>query len=119
MRNDKENIIMEKSIEFALHIIDYTQKLKEAKHYDLASQLFRSGTSIGANIFEAQNASSPKDFISKMKISAKESDETRFWLTLCTRSNHIISPNEVLLTQQLEIEKILSKIIATSKRKFS
>lgn len=117
MRNDKENIIMNKSIEFSLEIIDYCQHLKEQKHYEIASQLLRSGTSIGANVFEAQNGASQRDFINKMKISAKECDETKYWLILCDRSDHIDSPKKSLFEQQLAITKILSKIISSSKKR--
>lgn len=116
MRNDKPNAVVERSIEFALQIIDYTEQLKENKHYELASQLFRSGTSIGANIHEAQNAQSKKDFIHKMKISAKEADETSFWLKLCVKSSHYKTPSEELLNKHKELVLLLSKIISTTKR---
>jgi four helix bundle protein len=83
MRNDKENLIVQLSVEFALAIIDYYELLEEARKFIVARQLLKSGTSIGANIHEAQNAESLDDFIHKMKIAAKEADETKYWLTLC------------------------------------
>lgn len=68
---ERENIIVDKTFQFALDIIDFTESLNELKKYSLSNQLFRSGTSIGANIREAQHAESELDFIHKMKISAK------------------------------------------------
>jgi four helix bundle protein len=72
MRNDKPNLIVDKTIEFSIVIIDYCEKLEQSKKYVIAKQLLRSGTSIGANVFEAQSAESKYDFIHKMKIAAKE-----------------------------------------------
>ena len=72
MRNDKENIIVDKTIDFSLLIIKYCETLDQSRKYVISKQLLRSGTSIGANVFEAQNAESKADFIHKMKIAAKE-----------------------------------------------
>ena len=76
MRNDKENIVVDKSFRFALKIIEYCEILEDNKKFVIARQLLRSGTSIGANIREAQNAESKVDFVHKIKIAAKEADET-------------------------------------------
>jgi len=114
MRNDKENIIVTKTIDFALAIINYCQSLELRRKYVIANQLLRSGTSIGGNVFEAQNAESKVDFIHKMKISAKESSETLYWLTLCEHSEGYNFDNK-LKNDLEEINKILSKIISTSK----
>src|SRR5690606_37001405 len=110
MRNDKPNLIVEKTIDFSLTIIEYCDELEKDKKIVIARQLLRSSTSIGANVFEAQNAESKADFIHKMKIAAKEASETLYWLTLCKRS---ISYNfkEPLLDNLYDIIKILSKII--------
>lgn len=81
----------------------------------IANQLLKSGTSIGANVREAQNAESKADFIHKMKIAAKEADETKYWLEL-TKHSQNYPFNESLLKQITEIEKVLSKIISTSKK---
>ena len=78
----KENIILKKSIEFSLTLIEYVEVLEANKKYIIARQLLKSGTSIGANIHEAQNAESKADFIHKVKIAAKEVEETKYWLTL-------------------------------------
>ncbi len=114
MRNDRKNVIVEKSVEFSLAIIRFTQVLEQDKKFVIAKQLLRSGTSIGANIFEAQNAESKADFIHKMKIAAKEASETLYWLILCERSETY--PFDRSLPYNLaEIIRILSRIIATAK----
>jgi four helix bundle protein len=102
------------SLEFALEMIKYAEVLEEHKKFVIANQLIKSGTSIGANVREAQNAESKADFIHKMKIAAKEADETEYWLFLCNQSQKY--PKNELLTDKLQaIIKILSKIISTSK----
>lgn len=115
MRNDKKNIVIELSIEFSLGIISFSEKLRNAKHFDLASQIFKSGTSIGANIHEAQNAESLADFIHKFKIAAKEADEVNYWLELCERSNHL--PSSDLKNELNNLIFLISKIISSSKKK--
>lgn len=81
MYND--NLILLKSFEFAKKVVLYTEKFEENKKFVIANQLLKSGTSIGANIKEAQSAESKADFIHKIKIAMKEADETEFWLFLC------------------------------------
>lgn len=112
---EKENVILNLSFVFALEIIKFTEGLEQLKKFNLANQLFRSGTSIGANVREAQNTESKLDFIHKIKISAKEAEETEFWLLLCQNSaNH---PNcESLLEAVLVLKKIMSKIIGNAKK---
>ena len=79
---EKENVILDLSFKFALDIIRFTEDLETLRKYNLANQLFRSGTSIGANIREAQSAESKADFIHKVKIADKEANETEYWLLL-------------------------------------
>jgi four helix bundle protein len=112
----KENVIINLSFEFSLKIIDFCDKLDELRKFNLSKQLFKSGTSIGANVREAQNAESKADFIHKFKISAKEVEETEYWLLLCKHSNKLPDSSH-LLTDLEPIKKIISKIIGTSKRK--
>ena len=76
------SIVQDKSFLFAQLIIRFCLNLKDQKHYELSSQLIRSGTSVGANIREAQRAESKKDFKHKLKIALKEADETKYWLEL-------------------------------------
>lgn len=111
----QDNPIVKKSFEFALSIIDFTENLFEKKKYVIGQQLLKSGTSIGANIREAQNAESKADFIHKMKLALKEADETDYWLLLCQSSKHY--PDTTKLLSELNvILKILNKIISTSKQ---
>jgi four helix bundle protein len=114
MNSNKDNIILNKSFEFALKIIDFCELLEENKKFIVARQLLRSGTSIGANVREAQNAESKIDFVHKIKIAAKEADETEYWLLLCKESKSY-PENPGLLFEIREIMKILAKIIITSK----
>jgi four helix bundle protein len=114
MRNDKKNIIVEKSFQFALKIVLYCELLEDRKKFVLSRQLLRSGTSIGANVREAQNAESKADFIHKIKLAAKEADETEYWLLICKNSPSYPFNDELLRDIQ-ELIKILSKIISTSK----
>lgn len=91
--------------------------MEQLKKYNLSNQLFRSGTSIGANINESQHAESKADFIHKLKISTKEAEETKYWLLLCQHSKNY--PNcDNLIIQIESIIKVLSKIISTSKNQF-
>jgi four helix bundle protein len=117
MNNEKiqSNPIVNQTLEFALLINKYTDKLRELHHWDLGRQLFRSGTSIGANVWEAQNSESKADFVHKMKISAKEANETLYWLLICSKSENY--PDCSHLLDKLEsVNKILSAIIATTKK---
>ena len=112
----KPNLIAEKSFAFALELIEYSELLRSRRKYEMSSQLFRSGTSIGANISEAQNAESKADFVHKFKIAAKEGEETRFWLKLCLSSEYYPNPPKIILKEIDEIMLVLSKIIGSAKR---
>ena len=109
-----ENIILKKTIEFSLAIIEYSELLEAQRKYVIARQILKSGTSIGANVHEAQNAESKIDFIHKFKIAAKEVEETKYWLILCENSKTYPSC-EHLVSSLREIDKIITKIISTSK----
>jgi four helix bundle protein len=105
MRNDKENVIVDKTIQFSLAIVKYCEALEQGRKFVIAKQLLRCATSIGANVFEAQNGESK---------AAKEASETLYWLILCERSeSYHFDPK---LRENLdEITRILSKIISTAK----
>ena len=107
---------MKLTFEFALEIIGFSEEIRKSNRFGMASQIFRSGTSIGANIREAQNAESKADFIHKFKISAKETDELQFWLELCKSSEFYPTPNEELFKKLQSINLIISKIISSSKK---
>jgi four helix bundle protein len=114
MENKKENLILELTFKFALDIIEYTELLENNKKYVIARQLLKCGTSIEANVREAQNSESKVDFIHKIKIAAKEAEETEYWLFLCKHSKTY--PFEELLLDKINhINRILTKIISTSK----
>jgi four helix bundle protein len=109
------NPILKITFEFSLLIIDYCDVLQEMKKYVIGNQLLKSGTSIGANAMEAQNAESKADFIHKIKIAAKEADETQYWLLLCNLSNKYPEFDSLLLKIE-SIQKVLNKILGTAKR---
>ncbi|GAB4252648.1 MAG: four helix bundle protein [Ekhidna sp.] len=115
MRNDKDNLIVNLSFQFALKVISLSESLEQEKKFVIARQLLKSGTSIGANIREAQNAESKADFIHKLKIAAKEADETEYWLLLCEESENYPNTKE-LRSDLTSIIKVMSKIIGSSKR---
>jgi len=114
MRDDKENLIVNLTFTFALAIIEYAEELESVRKYVIANQILKAGTSIGANVREAQNAESKNDFIHKMKIAAKEADETEYFLLLCKFSK-TYPFKETLLEELRAIIRVLSKIISSSK----
>lgn len=115
MKTASENIIVDKTFQFALDIVVFTEKLEINKKFVVANQLLKSGTSIGANVREAQNAESKADFIHKMKIALKETEETQYWLDICNASENY--PDCQNLIEEINtIKLILSKIVGTSKR---
>lgn len=114
MGNDKDNLIVDLTFQFSLDIIQFCESLQDQKKFNLSNRLFRSGTSIGANVKEAQNGESKADFIHKLKLAAKEANETEYWLLLCKKSKNYPDPG--ILSDQIEsIIKVLSKIISSSK----
>ena len=110
----KENVILNKSYEFALTIIDLYKNLITKNEYVISKQLLKSATSIGANIEEATAAQSKKEFISKMSIASKEARETRYWLRLLDRSNLVNLDYSIYLSDIDEIISLLTAIVKTS-----
>lgn len=111
------NLIEDKSFNFAIRIVNLNKYLVEQKHeYILSKQLLRSGTSIGANVAEAQQAQSNADFLTKVNISLKEAAETKYWLRLLEATNYL-SEKEAnsILDECIELEKILYSIVRTTK----
>lgn len=96
-------------------IVSYCDTLQADRRFVLANQLLKSGTSIGANIMEAQNAESRADFIHKRKIAAKEADETQDWLMLCKHSKNYPACDQ-LMAKLMDIHKLLSAILSTTKK---
>ena len=106
----------EKSVDFAVRIVKINRFLKDKKEYEIAGQIIRSGTSIGANINEADYAQSRADFISKLSVALKETAETEYWLKVIHRSE--IIDNEMynsIIEDCLEIKRMLVSSLNTAK----
>lgn len=111
----KENLIQQKSYDFALKIIGLYRKLMKGNEFVFSKQLLRSGTSIGANVEEAQAGQSRADFVSKMSIASKEARETCYWLRLLRDSNTIEKCEvDPLLSEAESIVNILTSIVKTT-----
>ena len=112
------NNVLNKSFCFAVRVTKlYKHLTKEQKEYVLSKQLLRAGTSIGANVNEAQAGQSKADFIAKMSIASKESRETKYWLKLLCETGYLDTSQphvSSLLEQSEELIKILTKIVKTS-----
>lgn len=108
----KENMIMQKSFAFSVRIVNLQKYLSlEKKEYVVSRQIGRSGTSIGANIAEAQRAQSTADFVSKLKIALKEANETQYWLQLLHKTDYLTDKEfESIHSDLVEILKILTAI---------
>lgn len=113
---DRKNIVLEKSIDFALMVIEFCELLEFKRKFIIANQLLKSGTSIGANVHEAQNAESMTDFIHKMKIALKELEETKYWLILCEKAPSYPFRKDLKMGIQ-ELGLIMYKIVSTSKKR--
>ena len=115
----KENVILEKSFEFAVRIVNlYKYLANEKKEYVLSKQMLRCGTSIVANLSESQDAISKKDFLAKVYISLKECRETETWLKLLYRTDYLNQAQyESIISDCLEILRILTSIAKSTKNK--
>ncbi len=111
--NDKPNLIVDLTFKFSLKIIRFTEELESKRKFNVANQLFRSGTSIGANVREAQGAESKVDFRHKCKIAYKEAEETEYWLSLCKHAENYPYDEEMYDDIQ-SIIKVLGKIISST-----
>ncbi|HEX2533989.1 MAG TPA: four helix bundle protein [Chitinophagaceae bacterium] len=111
---DRPNLIVSLTFDFALKVIAFTEQLEGLRKFYLANQLFRSGTSIGANVREAQGAESRIDSIHKMKLAYKEAEETRYWLEICLKAGNYPDPGSLLEDLQ-SIHRVLAKIIHSAK----
>jgi four helix bundle protein len=112
-----DNIIVDKSMEFAVNIVQTCRHLqKDKKEFVMSKQLLRSGTGIGANIREAIHAQSKKDFLHKSNIALKEASETEFWIDLLTRTQYLDINENNLISDCIELNKILNTIVKTTKQ---
>ncbi len=114
----RENIVKNKSFDFAFRIVNlYKFLCEEKREFVLSKQLLRSGTAIGALVREAEHAESKMDFIHKMAIAQKEANETDYRLDLLYKSNYLDEKQYLSITQDVkEILKITSSIIITTKQ---
>ncbi len=114
----ENNAAINKSKLFAIRIINlYKYLAANKKEFVLSKQILKSGTSIGANVRESQNAQSKADFINKINIALKEADETQYWLELLAATDYISQRQyESLYNDGIEICKILTSIIKTAKK---
>ena len=114
-----KNIILNKSFDFAIRIVNlYKHLCDEKKEYILSKQLLRSGTSIGANVNESQAGQSKNDFISKMSIASKEARESKYWIELLIKTQYLDDREQYvssLVDEIDEINKILTSIVKSSK----
>ena len=110
--------IQDKSFQFAVRIVKLCKMLRnDRSEYVLSKQLLRSGTSIGANIAEAQQAQSRADFIAKLNVSLKETTETIYWLRLLEATDYLSEvENKSIISDCVEIEKILTASIKSLKK---
>jgi len=114
----KKNIVKEKSFVFACEIVSLHKILVERKEFVLSRQLLRSGTSIGANIRESEQAESTPDFIHKLAIALKEANETEYWLELLFATKYISELELQTIHPKLsELLRLLTRIIKTTKNK--
>ena len=106
----------EKSFVFAVDVVKTAKALRsEYKEYDLTGQFVRSGTSIGANVCEAEKAQTNKEFIAKMSIASKEANETRYWIRLLRATDYLSQTDgERLLAQVDELVRLLTSIVKSS-----
>ena len=112
-----QNMILEKSMDFAVRIVKMYQYLsEEKKEFIMSKQLMRSGTSVGANVREASQGQSKKDFTAKMSISLKEAIESEYWLELMYKTGYLTTEQyESVRADCKELIKLLTSIIKTAK----
>ena len=112
-----DNAIQERSFQFAIRMVNLYKHLQaEQKEYVMTKQLLRCGTSIGANVAEAQQAQSRADFISKLNIALKEAYETNYWLRLLYETQYLTQEQfHSIITDCKELERLLISIIKTAK----
>lgn len=115
----RENVLQTKSYDFAVRIVKVYKYLCESKHeFVLSKQLLRAGTSVGANVEEAQGGQSEKDFFAKLTIAYKEAREAHYWIRLLSDTDYLSSSEkESLLLDVEELLKIITSIQKTIKSK--
>lgn len=113
--------VQEKSMDFAVRCVNLYRYLSEEKReYIMSKQVYRSGTSVGANIRESRNAQSTADFISKLNVALKEADETQYWLELLFRTGYISDQEFTSINKDIDdIISMLTSSVKTTKQKLN
>ena len=118
MQNEErvmDNIIETKSFDFAVRIVNlYKHLCEEKREFILSKQLLRSGTSIGANVAEAQKAQTKPDFNAKMNIALKEANETQYWLKLLYKTEYLT--NKEFKSMETDIDEIIAILVSICKK---
>ena len=114
----QDNILIDKSIDFAIRMTNcYKYLMEEKNEYIMSKQMFRNGTSIGANIHEGVQAQSKADFVSKLGIALKEASETSYWLVILNKANYLDEKLYLSLKEDLDsMIRILVASLKTSKK---
>jgi four helix bundle protein len=116
-RAERENVVLERSYAFALSAIHLARELRAAREFELATQVLRSGTSIGANVEEAQAAQTKRDFVAKLAIASKEARETSYWLRLIRDSGCAVGMElDALVGEAEELRRMLSSIVKSAQQ---
>jgi len=110
------NIVKDKAFSFAVNIIKLARLLSSEHLYEISGQIIRSGTSIGANIEEAEAGQTKKDFVTKMSIASKEARETHYWLRLLKESKVVNYNYDILLNDNDELIRLLTSIVKTTQQ---
>ena len=116
----KKNVIKDKSLSFAIDIVNLCKELQGQKEFIISKQILRSGTAIGALVREAEQAESTKDFIHKLSIALKEAHGTEYWLELRYKTNYVTKvKDDEMSNKAAELIRLLTSIIKTSKLKLT
>ena len=111
------SVLEDKSFQFAIKIVELNSYLRDnKKEFVMSKQILRSGTSIGANVAEAQYAQSKADFVTKMHISLKEANETKYWLRLLTATKYLDNSHQSLMNDCDELLRLLTATCKTTKQ---
>ena len=111
----RPNIVRDKAFQLALDVIGVGRELRSLREFDIARQMVKSGTGVGANVEEALNAQSRRDFVAKMSIALKEASETHYWLRLVQSSKHLSLEVHDQLSLAEEVKRLLTSIVRTSR----
>lgn len=119
--SDFAKLLQDKCMNFSVRIVNLARFLRtERQEFNIANQIFRSGTSIGANVAEAQSAISKKDFLAKIYIALKECNETLYWLELLYRTRTIVKKQyDSMYEDANELRRILGTITKTTSERLS